>query len=200
MKQKHMHIRIPMYFIGLFIMTTGVALSVKSNLGVSPVSSIPYTITCVWGIEMGKATILFHIVLVILQILLLRKNFKAKSLLQVVVGVIFGYFTTFCNYIASFLPTPDNYPVRIAMLLVSTILVAFGIFLYLPADLIPLAGEGAMSAVSQISGMEFAKVKVRFDCSIHINDNLSYRTSQSGKCRCGNYRSRHSCRYGSWIY
>ena len=49
MKQKHMHIRIPMYFIGLFIMTTGVALSVKSNLGVSPVSSIPYTITCVWA-------------------------------------------------------------------------------------------------------------------------------------------------------
>ena len=168
MKQKHMHIRIPMYFIGLFIMTTGVALSVKSNLGVSPVSSIPYTITCVWGVEMGKATILFHIVLVILQILLLRKNFKAKSLLQVVVGVIFGYFTTFCNYIASFLLTPDNYPVRIAMLLVSTILVAFGIFLYLPADLIPLAGEGAMSAVSQISGMEFAKVKVRFDCSMVV--------------------------------
>lgn len=38
-------------------MTIGIALSVKSNLGVSPVSSIPYTMTCVWGIEMGKATI-----------------------------------------------------------------------------------------------------------------------------------------------
>lgn len=56
---KHLKVRIPMYFIGLFIMTIGIALSVKSNLGVSPVSSIPYTITCVWGIEMGKATILF---------------------------------------------------------------------------------------------------------------------------------------------
>lgn len=168
MKQKHMHIRIPMYFIGLFIMTAGVALSVKSNLGVSPVSSIPYTITCVWGIEMGKATILFHIVLVILQLLLLRKDFKAINLLQVIIGIIFGYFTTFCNYMASFLPTPDNYPVRIAMMLISTVLVAFGIFLYLPADLIPLAGEGAMSAVSHITGMEFSKVKVRFDCSMVI--------------------------------
>lgn len=38
-------------------MTIGIALSVKSNLGVSPVSSIPYTMTCVWGIEMGKASI-----------------------------------------------------------------------------------------------------------------------------------------------
>lgn len=69
-----MKVRIPMYFIGLFIMTIGIAFSVKSNLGVSPVSSIPYTMTCVWGIEMGKATILFHVVLVLIQILLLRKN------------------------------------------------------------------------------------------------------------------------------
>ena len=45
-------------------MTIGIAISVKSNLGVSPVSSIPYTMTCVWGIEMGKATILFHTIIV----------------------------------------------------------------------------------------------------------------------------------------
>ena len=37
----------------------------------SPVSSIPYTMTCVWGLEMGKATILFHIGLVLIQFLLL---------------------------------------------------------------------------------------------------------------------------------
>ena len=54
---KHLKTKIPMYFIGLFVMTIGIALSVKSNLGVSPVSSIPYTMTCVLGIEMGKASI-----------------------------------------------------------------------------------------------------------------------------------------------
>lgn len=48
---KHLKVRIPMYFIGLFVMTIGIALSVKSNLGVSPVSSIPYTITCVWALK-----------------------------------------------------------------------------------------------------------------------------------------------------
>ena len=53
-----------MYFARLFLMTIGIAISVKSNLGVSPVSSIPYTMTCVWGIEMGKATILFHTIIV----------------------------------------------------------------------------------------------------------------------------------------
>lgn len=163
---KNAKLRLPMYFIGLFIMTIGIAVSVKSDLGVSPVSSIPYTMTCVWGIEMGKATILFHCALVLLQIILLRGNFKPKNLLQIVVGVVFGYFTTFCNYCVSFLPAPENPVVRLAMVLVSAVLVAFGIFLYVPADIMPLAGEGTMQAVSDITKLEFSKVKIAFDVSM----------------------------------
>ena len=165
---KNMKVRIPMYFVGLFIMTIGIALSVKSNLGVSPVSYIPYTMTCVWGIEMGKATIIFHAALVLIQILLLRKRFKPINLLQVVVGIVFGYFTTFCNYLATFLPSTDNIAMRIVLMLVSTVFIAVGIFFYLPANLIPLAGEGVMQAVSDVTKIEFSKVKMGFDCSMVI--------------------------------
>ena len=56
-RSSNIAVRCIIYFFGLLIMTLGVAVSVKSDLGVSPVSSIPYTMTCVWGIEMGKATI-----------------------------------------------------------------------------------------------------------------------------------------------
>ena len=165
---KNMKVRIPMYFIGLFIMTLGIALSVKSNLGVSPVSSIPYTMTCVWGIEMGKATIIFHAALVLIQILILRKRFRPINLLQVVVGIVFGYFTTFCNYLATYLPSTDNMVMRIVLMLVSTVFIAVGIFFYLPADLIPLAGEGVMQAVSDVTKIEFSKVKIGFDCSMVV--------------------------------
>ena len=48
----------------------------------------------------------------------------------------------------------------------STEFVAFGIFLYLPADLIPLAGEGCMQAVSSVTHIEFSKVKIGFDCTM----------------------------------
>ena len=165
---KNMKVRIPMYFVGLFIMTIGIALSVKSNLGVSPVSSIPYTMTCVWGIEMGKATIIFHAALVLIQILILRKRFRPINLLQVVVGIVFGYFTTFCNYLATYLPSTDNMVMRIVLMLVSTVFIAVGIFFYLPADLIPLAGEGVMQAVSDVTKIEFSKVKIGFDCSMVV--------------------------------
>ncbi len=165
---KNLKVRIPMYFIGLFIMTIGIAISVKSNMGVSPVSSIPYTMTCVWGIEMGKATIIFHCILVLLQILILRKHFRKINLLQIAVGVVFGYFTTFCNYLAAFFPSTDNLVIRICMVLISTVFVAFGIFFYLPANVMPLAGEGVMQAVSQVTGIEFSKVKIGFDCTMVV--------------------------------
>ena len=71
--------RLICYFVGLFIMTIGIALSVKSDLGVSPVSSIPYTLTVCCGIEMGRATVLFHCVLIIMQVFILRKKFNLKS-------------------------------------------------------------------------------------------------------------------------
>jgi uncharacterized membrane protein YczE len=158
--------RLVMYVAGLFLMTIGIAVSVKSDLGVSPVSSIPYTMTCVWGIEMGRATILFHIVLVIIQILLLRRNFKLKNLLQVAVGVLFGFFTTFCNQAAALLPTPHNIVIRIVMVLLSAVFVAFGIFFYMPPNIMPLAGEGAMQAVSDVTGIRFSKVKIAFDCTM----------------------------------
>ena len=164
----HLSKRLIMYFLGLFTMTIGVALSVKSNLGVSPVSSIPYTMTCIWGIEMGKATIIFHCFLVLLQMILLRRNFKPVNLLQVLVGIVFGYFTTFCNWGVSFLPTPENLVIRLLMMLISTVIIAFGIFMYLPPNIMPLAGEGAMKAVSDVTGIAFPKVKVGFDITMVV--------------------------------
>lgn len=167
-KNENYAVRLVLYLMGLFIMTLGVSMSVKSNLGVSPVSSIPYTITCITGLEMGKATIVFHIVLVVLQILILRGAFQIKNLLQVVVGVVFGYFTTFSNYLFSFLPTTDNMVIRLGMMLVSTVLIAIGIFFYLTSDIVPLAGEGAMKAISDKTNIVFNKVKIGFDISMVV--------------------------------
>ena len=160
--------RLIRYFLGLFIMTTGIAIYVKYYLGVSPVSSIPYTMTRCWEIEMGKATILFHCVLVLIQILILRKNFKLKSLLQIPVGIIFGYFTSFCNYLMTFVLSPKNIVICIGMILISIVLVAVGIFFYLPANIMPLAGEGVMQAVSDVTKIAFPKVKVAFDITMVV--------------------------------
>ena len=168
MRKEKLKTRFAYYIIGLLIMTAGIAISVKSDLGVSPISAVPYTITCVSGMEMGKATIVFHCVLVLVQILLLRSRFQIKNLLQIVVGIVFGYFTTFCNWCVGFLPDPHNIVLRLVMMLISIVLLAIGIFFYLPADIMPIAGEGCMQALSDVTKVDFAKVKVAFDVAMVV--------------------------------
>lgn len=158
--------RVIIYILGLFLMTIGISFSIKADLGVSPISSIPYTMTLAAGIEMGKATIILHIILILMQIVILRRDFKIKNLFQIIVAVIFGYFTTFSNYLITFLPTPENYALRFSLLLISIIFLALGIFLYLPPDIVPLAGEGAVQAISQKKGISFPTIKVAFDTSL----------------------------------
>lgn len=163
LREQHLPTRLLFYFGGLFILTAGIALSVKAKLGVSPVSSVPYMLQLVCNIEMGKATILIHALLILFQILLLRKQFEWKNLLQLPVGIIFGYFTTFCNWAASFLPSSDSYFIRFPLMLLSTILIAFAIFLYVPANIIPLANEGAIKAVSDKTSIAFSTIKTCYD-------------------------------------
>lgn len=158
--------RLIMYFVGLFIMTAGIALSVKSNLGVSPVSSVPYTFTCIFGFELGWATIGFHCFLVLLQVIILRRDFKIINLLQVPVGFVFGKFTTLCNNLCGLLPPVENFLIRAVLILISVVLIALGIFFYMPANIMPLAGEGFIGALNKITKIAFHKCKIIFDVSV----------------------------------
>ncbi len=165
---KNMKIRFPMYLLGLFIVTIGVAVSVKANLGVAPVSSIPYAMTCVWGIEMGKATIIFYIFLILLQVLILRKKIKLATFLQLAIGIVFGYFTTFSNWCMTFLPDVESMFIRIPMMLVSVFLIALGLFFYIPANILPIPPDGTTQNIAMITGRDFSKVKVIFDISLVV--------------------------------
>ena len=57
---------------------------------------------------------------------------------------------------------------RGAMMLFSTGLIAFGLFWYVPADIIPLAGEGAMLAISKTIKKPFPTVKIAFDVTMVV--------------------------------
>ncbi|WP_407389773.1 DUF6198 family protein [Methanobrevibacter woesei] len=160
--------RIFNYVFGLFLITLGVGLSIKSNLGSTPVSSIPYTLNVIWGIEIGVATVIFHTMLVITELILLRRAFKPKHFLQVPVGILFGFFTTISVNLVNLLPDTSNIILIVIMVLVSTFLVALGLFFYVPTNIVPLSVEGITQAIAIVSNQPFTKVKVCFDVSVVV--------------------------------
>ena len=161
-------IRLLFYFGGLIIMTLGVAISVKSDLGVTPISSIPYTMTVVTGMDLGIATMIFSVIVVLLQILLLRKQYKPINLLQIPVGILFGALLTVAGKLMNFLLNPTDLTLKIIIMLISTVFVALGVFLYVPAGFISLAPEGFLLAASKITKMKFSTVKVICDVAMVV--------------------------------
>ena len=164
--KKKLGIKLLFYFGGLVVMTLGVVLSVKSDLGVTPISSIPYTMTVVTGMDLGIATMLFSVLMVLLQVVILRKRFRIINLLQLTIGILFGGFLTVCGKLMEGFPVPDSFLLKLLLMLVSTVFVAVGVFFYVAPRFVPLAPEGFIIAVTQVSKLSFSTVKVIFDVTM----------------------------------
>ena len=160
---KNIKKRFVLYLLGLFIIALGIAMAAKSDLGVTPTSSIPYAISQVTGWEFGLMTALFHFSMVVFQALLQRKRFPAKSLLQVPVGLLFGSFVTMATNLLDLLPTPGTMAMRVLIAVVGSGVIGLGIFFYLPANIVPLAPDAAMAAVAEACRKPTGPTKVVFD-------------------------------------
>ncbi len=156
--------RIIFYILGQFILALGVSLSIKTDLGVSPVSSVPLVLGKICNIETGNMTIIVFCFYVLVQYLILRKDFKVYSLLQVPCAILFGKFVTLTS---AFLKNAgfDSYALRVIFMLISVILIASGIKLYLWADIVPQAADGLVQTISRKYGWKLANVKNCFDLS-----------------------------------
>lgn len=105
-----------LFLAGLFVNALGVSLVTKASLGTSPISSIPYVLSLNYPLTLGNFTIIFSIFLILLQLLILRKNFKIENVLQIPVSIAFGYFIDLTMYMF-FWVDPQNYVVKLISLL-----------------------------------------------------------------------------------
>lgn len=160
--------RICLFVLGLFIMAFGVAFSIKSTFGTTPISSISYALNLCTGINIGITTFVFNAALIFLQMIILRSQFKPKRLLQFINCFVFSYFTDLTLSIVYGLNIPDNMIINIIMIFLSILLIALGIFIYMPANIAPLPGEGCVESIAIVTGWRFSSIKMAFDTSMVI--------------------------------
>ena len=158
-------VRIAVYCLGLLLLAFGVAISVNSDLGVSPVNSLPYVISRIVGVQLGTCVTVVFCSYIALQVLILRREFQIVNLLQVLFSTIFGYFVDFAKWTIGDFALP-GYPGRLVMLAVSIIFIALGILLYMDAQLVPMPMEGLTAAVAKKLGKPFPTMKTIIDCIV----------------------------------
>lgn len=153
--------------VGLFFNSLGVSFVTKAGLGTSPISSIPYVLSLNSTLTLGETTVLFSILLILLQLIMLRRHFRIRDLLQLPVSLLFGGFIDLTMKLLFFV-TPDRYPENLFYLAVGSAVLGFGVWLEVVANVVMLPGEAFVRAVCLVRKSDFGKTKVAFDVSITI--------------------------------
>ena len=159
MNNRELIMRYLLCVVGLFIAALGVAVTRKGDLGVFPISVVANIMSLVSdSISLGKWLIIWNCVLILGQIIILRKNFKWIQLLQIPFSFLFGIFTDFGVWILNYIEI-NSYPMQMFMVIAGTILLAFGISLTVIANVIMNSGEAFVKAVSDTIHKEFGNIR-----------------------------------------
>lgn len=153
--------------VGLFVNGLGVSFITKAGLGTSPITSIPYTLSLGFTPTVGMFTLVFNIFLVILQVILLRRNFQLQNLLQLPIIALFSFFIDLTMSLLGFMQ-PETYAMKVVSLIVGCLILGFGVFMEMVANVAMLPGEATVRAVSDVFSTNFGKTKIAFDSSMTI--------------------------------
>ena len=128
MSLKNIAIRYGISTLGLIIVALGVAISIKSNLGIAPPSCPPTILNLKWtGISVGTFTWMMHLVLILLQLAILRKRFKLEYLMQIPAAFVFGYMCDAAIWLFDAFNPSTSYLMQLAYCLIGVLLTAVGI-------------------------------------------------------------------------
>ncbi len=159
--------------ISLWIMTVGVAVCVRSMLGSSVISVLPYVFQSagkeglVPNLTIGQYTYIMNGLLVVGQILVLRRRFEPVQLFQLLVGFVFGSLIDLNMLLTSWLLPTALWQKVVAQVVGCTIL-GIGIAIEVRCGSVTMPGEGFPVAISRVSGIEFPKVKICVDTSLVV--------------------------------
>lgn len=151
--------RVLLYCIGLVVLALGIILNTKTGLGVSPIISIPYSISKIWHINLGTTTACIYILCVAGQMILLGKKFRAFDLLQIPMSVVFSGIINIFNNVINI--NTNNLTVNLFLLIIAIALTGIGAAMTVQMRLVPNAADGFVQAVSD-----------RFNISLGLSKNI----------------------------
>ena len=155
-------LRLSLLLGGLMLLAFAVAISIRSNLGTSPISSLPYVYSFMLPLSVGTLTILMHILMILGQKILLKDDFRWTRWLQLPVGLIFGLEIDVMLWLTQSW-SASTYLEQILYCLLGCGITAIAVCMIIKANLIFLAGEGLYQAFSLRFDWNFASCKLYGD-------------------------------------
>lgn len=158
-------LQILVYVVGMFILAIGLTLNTKANLGVSPIISVPYSISQITALNFGDLTFVVYAIFVVVQIIIhIRlKNHKriVSEILQLPLSLI---FTRLLNIFSTYIPTAQNLGIRFIVLTLAIICTGVGAAMSLSMQLVPNPGDSIVQSLAEGFNKSVGLTKNLFNC------------------------------------
>lgn len=155
--------RIALMLAGIAVMALGIDVVVKADLGNSPISATPNVLSIGFAaVSFGTFMLGWQCFLVLVQIAILRREFRLVDLWQIPISVFFG--ACIDAFMALIGPAaPASYLASWLWLIVGMAILALGIVMTVVSGTVMNCGEAVVQAVVRKTGARFGTVKVGFD-------------------------------------
>ena len=154
--------------VAVILNALGVAFITIAGLGTVPATAIPHVTAIVSPrFTLGEYLFVLSVLQIVLQVILLRREFKLFQLTQIIPAVVLSYFVDFFMLLLQPLPLP-NYAFQLLYLLLGTLILSYAIALEVHVDLIYLPLDGLYQAIAQRTGKGFDLIKTIIDCAMVI--------------------------------
>ena len=159
--------RLAIFCVGTLIYGFAVGLMAAPNVGVSPISSIAYSLTYIIpGMTLGMTQMLVNTIMVIIQMVWLKKEFPPVQLLQLPASLLFSVvIDTTMPLVNLIMGLGSGMVFRAIVFLCSLPVMAAGLGLVLESNLVMMPGDGLAKTLAMKTGWPFGKAKVRTDCT-----------------------------------
>ncbi len=149
-------------------MSLGISIVTVAGLGTTPISALPLVSSYISGLTFGQTTLIINLVMIVGQLLLLRKNVQwVVLLLQLPLTYFFSILIDISmNWVQ--MVELVSYWERIVFSMIGNVVLALGVSLEIFSKAAVLPGEGLVVAMAVASRKPFPKVKVFNDVSLVI--------------------------------
>lgn len=156
------------FVLSLFVLGIGVALTIRANLGSSPITCPPYVVSTfpTSPLTVGGWIFCMQFFFVLLQWILLRKDFQKIQIFQLGICLLFGFFSDLGLWLTQPLQWDDSvmgYTARWIQLAVAGAILGVGVIWEVRSDILLIPGEGLPITISRVFHTDFGKVKIAFD-------------------------------------
>lgn len=145
------------YFIGLIILTLGIALAIQSTLGTSPFDSLLVGLYRTFGLSIGSWEVVVGFSMVVANALAERKR---PELFALITSIVTGIGIDSWLFLLGDIVVPDMWIEKTVCLLFSILFTGLGISIYLQSIVAPNPMDRSMLIIANLTGWNMTVSRV----------------------------------------